>query len=403
MGLVLIYNAKVVPVSAAPIADGAVLVDGGRIAAVGRHLGAPDGAETLDARGMVLTPGLIDAHTHVGTAEENSTYGLYDYNEKTNPVTPALRIADAIYPREKNIALARDKGGVTCAQTLPGSSNVLCGSGAVIKLKDAATVDEMLVRSPSCMKAALGENPIRIYKGNGNRTPTTRMGNAYLLRKALQDARDYADKKRSRAPQEPFSADLDMEALLPVLERKIKLSVHAHRSDDICTAVRIAEEFGLDFTIEHCTEGKYIADYLAQHGVKAAFGPTFGVSSKPETRNKDWETLLALARAGVHTCIITDHPVIPLYGLATAAAWASREGLSDAQALRCITLSAAEHLGLDGRIGSIEPGKDADLVLWSGDPLDVRSRPMMVMIDGKTEHSEIQCARTTDCARAHTA
>jgi len=382
----LIVNARVLPVSAAPIENGAVLVDGTKIAGVGEHLGAPEGTEIVDARGLTLTPGLVDAHTHITTSDEMELYGMDDTNEMTNPVTPGLNILDSIYVRDKNVAESREKGGVTCVQTLPGSANVIGGTGAIIKLKQASVVDEMLVKSPSCMKAALGENPIRVYKENGRRTPTTRMGNAYTMRKALQDARNYLEKKKYRKDGEAFETNLDMEALALVLDRKIKLSVHSHRADDICTAVRIAEEFGLDFTIEHCTEGQFIAPWLAAHHVKAAVGPTFGVPVKPELRHQSWETLLALRDAGVHICILTDHPVIPLYGQILSASLAARAGLTEAEALRCVTLSSAEHLGIEDRVGSIDAGKDADLVLWNGNPLDTRCHPVMTMIDGKAEY-----------------
>lgn len=382
----LIVNARVLPVSAAPIENGAVLVDGTKIAGVGEHLGAPEGTEIIDARGLTLTPGLVDAHTHITTSEEIELYGMSDINEMTNPVTPGLSILDSIYVRDKNVAESREKGGVTCVQTLPGSANVIGGTGAIIKLKRASVVEEMLVKSPSCMKAALGENPIRVYKDNGHRTPTTRMGNAYIMRKALQDARNYLEKKKCRKDGEAFETNLDMEALSLVLDRKIKLSVHSHRADDICTAVRIAEEFGLDFTIEHCTEGQFIAPWLAAHHVKAAVGPTFGVPVKPELRHQGWETLLALRDAGVHICILTDHPVIPLYGQIVSASLAARAGLTEAEALRCVTLSSAEHLGIEDRVGSIDAGKDADLVLWNGNPLDTRCHPVMTMIDGTVEY-----------------
>ncbi len=382
----LIINARVLPVSGVPLENAAVLVDGAKIAALGDHLGAPEDTEIIDARGLTLTPGLVDAHTHFATSEEMELYGLSDDNEMTNPVTAGVRILDSIYTRDANIAESREKGGVTTVQTLPGSANVFGGTGAIIKLKKAAVVDEMLVRSPSCMKAALGENPVRVYKRSGNKTPTTRMGNAYVMRRALTDARNYLEKKKCLKSGEAFETKLDMEALSLVLDRKLKMSVHSHRADDICTAIRIAEEFGLDYTIEHCTEGQFIIPWLLRHSVKAAVGPTFGVASKPELRNKGWETLVSLTKAGVHTCIITDHPVIPLYGLILSASLAARAGLTDAEALRCVTLSGAEHLGLENRIGSIDPGKDADLVLWNGDPLDTRAHPVMTMIDGVVEY-----------------
>lgn len=385
----LFVNARVIPVSSAPLESAAVLVDGTKIVGVGDHLGAPEGTEVIDARGLTLTPGLVDAHTHVGLSEETSIYGLTDHNEKTKPVTPGLRIIDSFYPRDKNITAARNDGGVTTVQTLPGSVNILGGTGAIIKLKKAEVVDDLLVVPQSCMKAALGENPIRIYKGK-NKTPTTRMGNAYMMRKAFTDARNYMDKKNHVKKGDAFAIDLDMEALALVLDHKLKLSVHTHRSDDICTAVRIAEEFGLDFTIEHCTEGHFIAPWLAKHHVKAAVGPSLGVPNKPETRSKSWNTLIALRDAGVHTCIITDHPVTPLASLIMCACMAARAGLTNAEALRCVTLSGAEHLGISDHVGSIDIGKDADIVLWNGDPLDLRSRPVLSMIDGVVEYNAMK-------------
>ncbi|MDY3869272.1 MAG: amidohydrolase [Pyramidobacter sp.] len=386
----VIANARIETVSGAAIPCGGVLVDGTKIAAVGDHLGAPEGTEVIEARGLTLTPGLIDAHTHLATWTEAALYGLYDYNEMTNPITPDLRIMDAVYPLDPNIAEART-GGVTCVQTLPGSANLIGGQGAILKLKDTHVVDEMIVKAPSCMKAALGENPVRVYKTNGHKAPTTRMANAAVMRTALQNARNYMEKKKyydAKAEHtESFETKLDMEALAMVLRGEIPLSVHCHRSDDICTATRIAEEFGVRFTIEHCTEGHLIAPWLAEHSVKAAVGPTFTAAEKLELKNKTWDTLPVLRDAGVHVCIITDHPVIPLYGLILCASLAHKAGLSEAEALRAVTLSGAEHLGIDDRTGSIDAGKDADLVLWSGNPLDSRSRVMMTMIDGKVEHS----------------
>ena len=385
----LIVNAKVERVSGAPLPCGAVLVDGAKIAAVGDHLGAPAGTEIIEARGLTLTPGLIDAHTHIATWTEAALYGLYDYNEMTNPVTPDLRILDAVYPLDPNIAEARS-GGVTCVQTLPGSANVIGGQGAIIKLKETHVVDHMLVKAPSCMKAAFGENPVRVYKANGNKTPTTRMGNAAVMRGALQTARTYMNKKdfyeAQQERKDSFDVKLDMEALCMVLRGEIPLSVHAHRCDDICTAARIAEEFGIGFTIEHCTEGHLIAPWLAEHHVRAAVGPTFTGAEKLELKNKSWDTLAVLRDAGVHLCIITDHPVIPLYGLILCASLAHRSGLTEAEALRAVTLSGAEHLGIDDRVGSIDAGKDADLVLWDTDPLDSRAHVVMTMIDGKVEY-----------------
>ncbi len=328
-----------------------------------------------------ITPGLIDAHTHLGVYCEGFPEDMEDANDMTDPVLPHLRILDAIYPGDTGFddALA---GGVTCVQVLPGSGNVLGGQGAVIKTRRDVT-DRMVVRAPSSMKAALGENPIRIYKSKG-KLPNTRMGNAALLRNSFVEALNYRLKlEKAAAKGESDERNLAREALLPVLDGELPLCVHAHRADDIVTALRIAKEFDLRITLEHCTEGHLIAPFLAEQRARAAVGPTLTGKPKIELRFKTWDTPFALHRAGVHFCIITDHPVVPIEHLSVCAALAVRAGLPREEALRAVTLSAAEHLDLAERLGSLDPGKDADLALWDGDPLDARSRVVTTVIDGE--------------------
>lgn len=382
--MIAITGATVYTVSSGEIGNGTVLIDEGKIVAVGKDLEIPSGVDLIDGKGCTVTPGLIDAHTHIGACPEGMPYTMTDENDMTNPSTPQLRILDSIYPFDEAFEEAR-KGGVTTVQVLPGSGNVIGGQGAVIKTF-GLVVDQMAVMAPSGMKAALGENPIGVYKEK-HQMPTTRMGNAACMRGTLQEAINYKRQKdhneSKKEDKDPFEIKLDMEALIPVIEGTMPLRVHCHRADDIATAVRIAEEFGVKLTIEHCTEGHLIADFLADKRAMAAVGPTFGCRPKIELRHMTWNTLKVFADRGIHFCIITDHPVTPVHSLMTCATMAHKAGLSREQALRAITLSAAEHLGLEDRLGSIEPGKDADLVLWNGDPFDTRTEVRATFIDGK--------------------
>ena len=368
-----------------------VFVENGKIADIVEGLDPKNADEVMDASEMVVTPGLIDAHTHIGTYCEGFPESMEDANDMVTPVVPHLRILDAIYQDDTAFADAF-AGGITCVQTLPGSGNVIGGQGAIIKTATASggrkkTADEMVVKAPSSMKAALGENPIRVYKEK-QKLPNTRMGNAALLRQALVEAENYRNKMiQARSKNEPAERNLQHEALLPVLDGDLSLCVHAHRCDDIATAVRIAGEFSIPFTVEHCTEGHLIAPFLAEKNVYAAVGPTLTGKPKLELRNKTWDTPLALWKAGVHFCIITDHPVVPIEHLSVCLSLAVRAGLPREEALKAVTIYAAEHLGIADRVGSVEKGKDADLVIWDGDPLDARSRAVATIIDGETVYS----------------
>jgi imidazolonepropionase-like amidohydrolase len=362
--------------------NGLVVLEGAKIAEVSRasEVSPPAGAEVFDLRGAFVTPGLIDAHTHVGTCCEGFPADMDDTNDMVEPVVPQLRVLDAIYPDDTGFmdALA---GGVTCVQTLPGSGNVIGGQGAIVKTKPDI-VERMVVEAPSAMKAALGENPTRVYSEKG-KLPNTRMGSAWLMRDAFVRARYYREKlKAAEAKGEPLERNLALEALLPVLDGKLTYRVHCHRSDDIQTAIRVAEEFGLRYTLEHCTEGHLIASWLAEKKAYAAVGPTLTARSKIELRNKTWDTPRLLEEAGVHFCIITDHPVVPIEHLSVCAALAVRGGLSPEAALAAVTIRAAEHLGIERRLGSLEKGKDADLAVWNGEPLDARSKVVKTFVNG---------------------
>lgn len=363
------------------IEGGTVLVEGDKIAKVGKDLSIPEGCEVIDATGKYVFPGFIDAHSHVGIFEEGVGEIGEDGNEMTDPVTPHLRALDAVSPEDKAFDDAV-KGGVTCVFTGPGSANVIGGQSIAVKTY-GRVIDKMVVKAPAGLKVAFGENPKRVY-GQQKKMPSTRMGTAALLREALTKAKNYLEKKKIAMEKgEFFEKDLKMEVLCDVLEKKIPLRAHAHRAFDIMTAIRIAKEFDVDIVIEHCTEGHLIADELAELGVPAVVGPSLTSRSKIELKDLSFRTAGILANRGVKVAIMTDHPVIPVQYLNVCAGLAVREGMKVEDALAAITINAAEIIGIQDRVGSLEEGKDADIVMWDGFPLEVMSKPELVMIDGK--------------------
>jgi imidazolonepropionase-like amidohydrolase len=358
------------------LSNASVLIENGKFKLIGKNMEIPEGVETIDAQGMVMTPGLIDVHTHLGVHEEGIGKEGHDFNELSSPSTPQVRALDGINPMEKGFEDAR-KAGVTTAQVMPGSANVIGGEMVVLKTA-GHIVDEMLLRSPSGLKAATGENPKK-YHGEKGRMPSTRMGTAALMREKFIEAQTYIDKRKEGS----VDRNLDLENIAKVLEKEIPLRVHAHRADDIVTILRLKREFGFDLTIEHCTEGHLIAPFIAKHDVRVSVGPTMSTRSKIELADKGWHTLQALAEAGVPFSLTTDHPVVGVEHLTTSAILAVKNGISEEMALQSITLNAAKHLGVEDRVGSIEAGKDADFVLWSGDPFDLRSKVLMTYINGE--------------------
>ena len=356
-----------------------ILIDAGKIQEIGINLSTPDGCDVMDATGLHIFPGFVEAHCHTGLDGTAIGYEGHDYNELNDPVTPQLRAVDGINPLDpafKEAALA----GVTCIATSPGSSNAIGGSFAVIKTV-GRRADDMIVKAPAAMKCAFGENPKRCYKDHGI---SSRMTNAALIRQVLNKALQYQAKKEAAGDDASKMPAYDdkCEALLPVLNHEIPLKAHAHQANDFFTALRIAKEFGLDITLEHVTEGHLVADILAQEKVPLAVGPSFGHASKFELQNKSWTTPDVLTKAGCRVSIITDAPVTPLHYLPLCAGLAHKAGLSENDALLAITLNPARHLGVDDRVGTLEEGKDADLVITDGSPLSMETKVHAVYIDG---------------------
>ena len=359
------------------IAD--ILIDGGKIVKIGKGLSA-DGAEVIDATGLHVYPGFVEAHCHIGLDGYGIGYEGHDYNELTDPVTPQVQAIDGINPFDPCMKMAA-KAGVTCFATGPGSSNSIGGTFAAIK-PVGTRVDNMIVKFPIAMKCAFGENPKRCYQKQGI---SSRMTNAAKIREALNKAKVY--KAKIEAAGDDASKlpayDQKSEALIPVLNHEIPLKAHAHQANDIFTAIRIAKEFGVGLTLEHVTEGHMIVDELAKENLPLAVGPTFGHASKFELQNKTWETPGILAKAGCHVSIITDAPVTPLHYLPLCAGLAIKAGMDEYEALRAVTINPAEHIGIADRVGSLEEGKDADVVIVDGCPFDVTGVIQHVLINGK--------------------
>lgn len=381
MQRILLKDATIFSMAGPVLEDSDLLIEKGKIAAVGKSIDG-EGAKSIDLSGKFITPGFIDAHCHIGLFEDSLGFEGDDGNEMTDPVTPQLRAIDAIYPTDRTFdeALA---AGVTVAITGPGSANVIGGQFAAVKTF-GRTVEEKLLSAPVAMKIAFGENPKRVYHGQ-RKSPSTRMATASILREALFKAKEYMEKKETAAgnSEKTPAFDLKWEALIPVLKREIPLKAHAHRADDIMTAIRIAEEFGLRITLDHCTEGHLIADLLAAKGLPAIVGPSFSDRSKVELRNLTFETPGILAKAGVKIAIMTDSPVIPSQYLPLCAKLAVRNGLDAQEALKAITINPAEIVGIANRVGSLEAGKDADLVVFDRHPLAFEAEVEMVFINGK--------------------
>lgn len=356
--------------------------NGEKITAVADFIENTANDEEYDATGQYVLPGFIDAHSHIGLFNEAMRWEGEDGNEMSDPVTPDMQAIDGINPQDSSFVDALN-GGVTTACTGPGSANVVGGTFATISLY-GEVVDKMVIQHPAAMKIAFGENPKSCYGQSGKKAPITRMGVAAILRDTLTKAENYIAKKEDAEYKgEHFDIDTKMEALIPVMEKEIPLKAHAHRADDICTAIRVANEFGVKLTLEHCTEGHLISDYIVENEVNAQVGPTFGSKSKIELKNISFETAKILNEKGVKVSIITDHPVIPQGSLNMCAALAVKAGMDENEAIKSITINPAETLEIDHLKGAIREGLDADIVVWDKHPFDLQAKTVRVYVCGE--------------------
>lgn len=367
------------------IKDGCIRVENGKIAEIGKRdevvFHPVSDERVIEVKDGIIMPGIIEAHCHMGISEEKKGMEGDDCNEVVNPVTPGLRAIDAINTMDAAFDDAV-RAGITSAMIGPGSSNVVGGQFAFLKTK-GRRVDDLTVKAPAAMKVAFGENPKVNYSGQG-KSPSTRMAIAALLREELTKAFDYMDRKRKAEDKgEDFQEEFAMECWLPVLRREIPLKAHVHRVDDIFTAVRIAKEFHLKMTLDHCSEGHLIAQELAAEGFPAVVGPDLASRSKIEVQNMAFKTVGVLNKAGLMTAITTDHPVSLIQSLPLCAGLAVKSGLSMEEGYRAITIHPAVICGVADRVGSLEPGKDADIAIFNGNPMEVFTKTLYTIIDGQ--------------------
>lgn len=381
--MLAIINGYIKTMDGEDIKNGQIIIENGKIKEVGSNLIIPDDVEIIDAKGLLVTPGLVEAHCHIGLWEEGIGFEGEDGNEAVEPITPHLRAIDGINPMDQGFQDAIE-GGVTCAVTGPGSANVIGGTFVAIKTY-GKKIDDMIIKDPVAMKIAFGENPKRVYDEQ-HKSPVTRMAIAALLRETLFEAKKYMEdlEASKEDPDQKPDFDIKLHSMLPVLKKEIPLKAHAHRTDDIFTALRIAKEFDLDITLDHCTEGHLIVEELKAAGKPCLVGPTFGSRTKVELRNKSFETPKLLTDAGIKTAIITDSNVIPIQHITMCAGMAVKAGLSEEEAWKAITINPAEITGIDNRVGSIKVGKDADIAIFKGNPLlDINYETVITIIDGK--------------------
>ncbi len=386
--MILIKNGCVYTMKNDIYEKGYIIISGGKIKDVGSMKSFTQSEnefdKVYDVTGMFVMPGIVDGHSHIGMWEDSLGFEGADGNEDTDPITPHLRAIDAINPMDRSFFEGLC-AGVTTSVTGPGSANVMGGQFVAVKMYGNC-VDDMIIKQPVAVKAALGENPKSVYNGK-NQTPVTRMATAALMREALIKAAEYkkATDEYNEDPEENDKPDFDMKsnALLPVLRKEIPVKIHAHRLDDIFTAIRIAKEFDIDITIEHATEAHLAPDKISKEGFPVLIGPNLLDRSKPELGNMDVRAAGILEKAGVKPAIISDHPEIPCKYLAMSAAMAVKGGMSRLEALRAITLYPAMYCGIADRVGSLEKGKDADIAIFSGHPFDYMTETKYVFVDGK--------------------
>ena len=365
----LYTNCKILTCAGKEFENGYILTDNGKIADIGDMHNAPVCDDTKDLKGKTVCPGFVDAHSHIGLFHDSEAYDGADANENSDAATPQLRAIDGINPLDRCFREAL-LAGVTTVASGPGSANPIGGTFAVLKTA-GKRIDDMVINSEAAMKFAFGENPKKCH-GKSGKAPKTRMATAAIIRESLFKAQQYDGK----------SFDMKSKALKPVLGGKMIVKAHAHRADDIFTALRIAHEFGLNMTIEHCTDGALIADLIAKEGVTVCLGPLFGDRSKPELYNKSYETAAALWRVGVTFALMTDHPEVPESELLTSARILAKHGVPENAALSAITVNAAKAIGADGRVGTLEREKDADFCVFSGNPMSFESKIELSVCDG---------------------
>lgn len=387
--MIFIKNATINTITEG-IIIGNLLIENKKIKEIGNDIVAPLDATVIDAKGCLVLPGFIDAHTHLGLWEDGMGTEGIDGNEQTDPITPQLNTIDAINPMDITFNEAV-KSGITSVCSTPGSANPIGGQAIALKTY-GKIVDKMVIKNPVAMKIAFGENPKNCYGGN-EKTPQTRMSIAALIRETLRKAQEYLDGIEKSQLEEDYTKkpeyNMKYESLIPVLKREIPLKAHAHRVDDMFTAIRIAKEFDLKLTLDHCTEGHLVVDELIEEGYPILVGPSLTERSKIELRNLTFETAGILSNSGLNVCLITDHPVTPIQYLPLCAGIAIKHGMKEEKALEAITINPAKVLGIDNRVGSIEVGKDADIVIWDNNPFEINSNVLYTIIDGKIVYKKI--------------
>lgn len=396
--MLLIKNGKIFTMANIIYPDGYILIDNKKILKITDNyeeiekiISNEKSVKIIDAQNKYVLPGFVEAHCHIGMWEDAVGFEGDDGNESTDPITPHLRGIDGVFHADRAFTEARESG-VTSVVTGPGSANVIGGQFAALKTY-GRRIEEMLIKEPVAMKVAFGENPKTVYNEK-RQTPMTRMATAALLRENLLKAKEYKqlidnyeqDKENNDKPD----YDMKMEALVKVLNKEIPLKAHAHRADDILTAIRIAKEFGLSMTLEHCTEGYLIKDILLEEGYPAVVGPLLTDRSKIELRNQSIKAPGILSKAGIKVAIMTDHPCVPIQYLGLCAALAVKEGMAEEDALKAITINAAEITGISNRVGSLEIGKDGDIVIFSGHPFELKSEVLYTIINGEVVYERIQ-------------
>ena len=384
--MLIIQNARIKTMAGPEIKNGSVVIEDGKIKEVVEGKVKIKGAEVIDAKGKLVTPGLVDPHCHIGVYERGVRYEGADGNEVTNPITPELKGIDSVYMGDDAFEYSY-KSGITTVNTGPGSANIIGGTFCAIKTF-GESVEDVIIKEETAMKMALGENPKFAYGKNG-KAPSTRMASAALMREWLFKAKEYHGKiqawknEEEDAKEPPF--DMKLHSLMRVFDGML-VKIHAHRTDDIETAIRISKEFGLNVTIEHASESYLIPNKIRRSGVPMIIGPNLVFAGKIEAKNKTFKSAKILEEHDIPFAIMTDHPVVTMDMTLVQAALFVKEGLSEEKALDALTLSAARLNGIEDRVGSLEPGKDADLVIWDGPLFDIMTRPTCVVIDGKVVH-----------------